>query len=95
MKVEEGFRLALEARRRAEEEDHTWIEAEEEARLVEEKRLKTEEEEEDIRLKAEEEARLDEGERLKVEDHEITHMKAEEGFRLALASRRRAEEEQQ
>ena len=39
-----GVCLALEARQRAEEE-HTWIEAEEEARLVEEARLKAEEEE--------------------------------------------------
>ena len=39
-----GLRLSLEARQRAEEE-HTWIEAEEEARLVEEARLKAEEEE--------------------------------------------------
>ena len=43
MKVEEGLRLALEARRI--EEEHTRIEAEEEARLVEEARLKAEEEE--------------------------------------------------
>ena len=35
-KVEEGIRLSLEARRRAEEkEDHAWLEAEEEARLIE------------------------------------------------------------
>ena len=33
-----------------------WIEAEEEARLVEEERLKSEEEDENLRLKAEEEA---------------------------------------
>ena len=39
-----GVRLALEARQRLEEE-HTWLEAEEEARLVEEARLKAEEEE--------------------------------------------------
>ena len=56
LKVKEGVCLAPEARRRAEEEEHTWIEAEEEARLVEEKRLKAEEEEEDVRLNAEEEA---------------------------------------
>ena len=55
MKVEEGLRLALEARRIEEEEDHTRIEAEEEARLVEEERLKSEEEEENLRPKAEEE----------------------------------------
>ena len=36
LKVEEGVHLALEARRRAdEEEDHTQLEAEEEAYLVE------------------------------------------------------------
>ena len=44
LKVEVGVRLALGARQRAEEE-HAWIEAEEEARLVEEARLKAEEEE--------------------------------------------------
>ena len=44
LKVEVGVRLALEARQRVEEE-HTWLEAEEEARLVEEARLKSEEEE--------------------------------------------------
>ena len=53
MKLEEGIRLDLEARRIEEEEEHTWIEAEEEARLVEEERLKYEEEEEDVRLKDE------------------------------------------
>ena len=35
LKVEVGVRLALEARNRVEEE-HAWLEAEEEARLVEE-----------------------------------------------------------
>ena len=35
LKVEVGLRLALEARQRVEEE-HTWLEAEEEARLFEE-----------------------------------------------------------
>ena len=44
LKVEVGVRLALEARRRVEEE-HTWLEAEEEAHLVEEARLKAEKEE--------------------------------------------------
>ena len=39
-----GIRPALEARQRVEEE-HAWLEAEEEARLVEEARLKAEEEE--------------------------------------------------
>ena len=39
MKVEEGLCLALEARRIDEEEEHTRIEAEEEACLVEEERL--------------------------------------------------------
>ena len=42
MNVEEGVRIALEARRRTEEE-HPWLEAEEEACLVEEARLKAEE----------------------------------------------------
>ena len=44
LKVDVGVRLALEARQRL-EEDHAWIEAEVEARLVEESRLKVEEEE--------------------------------------------------
>ena len=43
-KVEEGVRLDLDARWRAEEE-HARLEAEEEAHLVEEARMKTEEEE--------------------------------------------------
>ena len=41
-----GVRLALEARQKVEEE-HTWLEAEVEERLVEEARLKAEEEEQD------------------------------------------------
>ena len=44
LKVEVGVHLALEERQIVEEE-HTWLEAEEEARLVEEARLKAEEEE--------------------------------------------------
>ena len=44
LKVDVGVRLALEARQR-EEEEHTWLEAEVEARLVEDARLKSEEEE--------------------------------------------------
>ena len=46
MKVEVGVRLSLEARQRVEEE-HAWLEAEEEAHLVEESRLKAEEEKQD------------------------------------------------
>ena len=48
LKVEEGVHLALESRRRAEEEEeeeHARLEVEEEAHLVEEARLKAEEEE--------------------------------------------------
>ena len=45
MKVEEGFCLSLEAMRRAKEEDHAWLEAEEEAHIVEDAILKAEEEE--------------------------------------------------
>ena len=41
LKVEEGVRLSIEARWRAEEE-HALLEAEEEARLVENERLKYE-----------------------------------------------------
>ena len=44
LKLEEGLCLALEASQRVEEE-HAWLEAEVEARLVEEARLKSEEEE--------------------------------------------------
>ena len=44
LKVDVGVSLALEARQRVEEE-HAWLEAEVEARLVEEARLKAEEEE--------------------------------------------------
>ena len=44
LKVDVGVRLALASRQRVEEE-HAWPEAEMEARLVEEARLKAEEEE--------------------------------------------------
>ena len=44
LKVDVGVLLALEARKRVEEE-HAWLDAEVEARLVEEARLKAEEEE--------------------------------------------------
>ena len=44
LQVEVGVRLALEARQRAEEE-HTWLEAEDETCIVEEARLKAEEDE--------------------------------------------------
>ena len=44
LKVNMGVRQALGARQRVEEE-HAWIEAEVEARLIEEARLKAEEEE--------------------------------------------------
>ena len=43
LKVVEGVRLALEARQR-EEEEHAWLEAEEEVHIVEEARLKAYEE---------------------------------------------------
>ena len=43
LKVEVGVRLALKAIQRAKEE-HAWLESEEEARLVEEARLKYEQE---------------------------------------------------
>ena len=57
LKVEYGVRLSLEAKQRAEEE-HTRLEAEEEACLIEEANLKSEEEEYarlEARMKAEEE----------------------------------------
>ena len=44
LKVEVGLRLALEARQIVEEE-HTWLEAEEETCIIEEARPKAEEEE--------------------------------------------------
>ena len=49
-------------------EEHAWLEAEEEARVVEEARLKTEEEEQ-ARLKAKEEDQIAEEARLKAEEH--------------------------
>ena len=56
LKVEEGVRFTLEARRRAEEEEqHSQLKADEEACLVEEARLKYEEEKEGYaRIEAEE-----------------------------------------
>ena len=77
MKVEEGVRLVLEARRRAEEEhdkQHTRLKVEEEARLVEKKSLKSEEE--DLRLKAEDEYRLVEEAMLKSEQEDQENLKA-------------------
>ena len=57
-KVEEGVRLALEARKRSEEEEqHVRLEDKEEARLVEEARLKYEEEDQ-ARLRSDKEARI-------------------------------------
>ena len=79
MKVEKGVRLAPEARRRSEEEEHLRIEAEEEAHIVEDARLKAEEEEEDLQLKAEEEAQLADEARLNIEEHECARLKVEEG----------------
>ena len=49
--MEEGFHLAVEARRREEGGQHAYLKAEEETRLVEEARLKSEEK--DLRLKSE------------------------------------------
>ena len=72
-----------------------WIETEEEARFVEEERLKSKEEEKYLQRKDEEEARLAEGARLKVEEHERARLKLEEGVCLALESRWRVEEEQE
>ena len=93
LNVEEGLRLSLEAIRiEEEEEEHTRIEAEEEACLVEEERLKSEEEEDNLLLKAEEEARLTEGAKLELEEHERARLKVEEGVGLALESIRRVEE---
>ena len=53
------------------------IEAEEEARIVEEVRIKDEEEEEDLRLNAEDEDRLAESARIKLEEHERARLKVE------------------
>ena len=68
MKVEEGVRLTLEAGRRSEEEEHARLNYEEEARRIEEARLKYEEDY--LRLKAKDEARLVEEARLKYEQEE-------------------------
>ena len=86
MNVEDGIRLALEARRIEEEEEHTRIEAEEEAHLVEEERLKSEEEEQNLRLKAEEEARIAEAERLKVEGCQFSECHRTMNFNYTHAS---------
>ena len=43
LKIEEGVRISLEVRQRAEEE-HAWLDTEEEAHPIEEARLKSEEE---------------------------------------------------
>ena len=56
MKVEEGVHLALETRRRAEEEKHVRLEAENEACLVEDASLKSEEEDAYLWIEAVEEA---------------------------------------
>ena len=96
MKLEEGLRLSLEVRPIAEEE-HTRLEAEEEARLVEqaslkseeeqytrlEARLKDEEEEEDLLLKAKEEAQLTEEARMKEEEAEKAELRDDEEVRLS------------
>ena len=67
------MRLSLEARRR-EDEEHVWLEAEEEACLVEEAKLKYEEEEQ-ARLRDDEEARLAEEARRKAEEHKCAWLK--------------------
>ena len=69
------------------------LDSEEEARLVEEARLKFEEE--DLRLKSEKEARLAEEAMLKVEEHQRAQLKVDEGIRIILEEIRRAEEEQE
>ena len=75
LKVEEGFRLALELRRRKVGEQHEPLKAEEEARLVEEARLKSEEE--DLRMKSKDEARLVEEARLNSDKEEQARLKTE------------------
>ena len=69
--------LALESRRRAEEEQqqHAQLKAKEEARLVEEVRLKLEEE--DLRLNSEVRARLVEEARQKVDQEYQASLKEE------------------
>ena len=68
MKLEQGVCLALEARQRAEEDQHARLKAEEKGWFVEESRLKYIEE--DLRLKDEDEARLVDEARLKSEQEE-------------------------
>ena len=67
MKVEEGVRLALDLRRRAEdkEDQNTRLNTEEEETLVGKARMKSEEE--DLRLKSEDKTRFVEKKRLKDE----------------------------
>ena len=58
LKLEEGVCLDLEVRQISEEdEEHTWLDSEEEAHLIEEARLKYEEEEK-AWIRTDEEARL-------------------------------------
>ena len=79
MKVEERLCLVLETRQRADEEDyHARIEADEEARLNKEARLKTEEEEQ-ARLKYDKEAHLAKEAGQKAEEHKHTRLKVGEG----------------
>ena len=68
MKVEEGVRLAFEARQRAEEE-YLGLK-------YEDARLKSEAEEQ-VHLKAEEDAQITEEARLKAEEHKRARMKVE------------------
>ena len=59
MEIQDGVFLALEARRRAEEDEYySRLKDEYDARLVEEARIKYEEEKEGLRLMAEEEAQI-------------------------------------
>ena len=74
------------------EEEDLRLKYEDEARLFEEARLKSDQEEQ-AHLKAEEEACLDKYKRQEAKKNEHAQLKVEEGVCLALEAIRRAEEE--
>ena len=85
MKVEEGVHIALEARRRSEEE---YLGLKDEYA-----RLKSEAEDQAC-LKDEEEDQISVEARLKAEDHKCARLKVEEEFLLTLEARQQAEKEE-
>ena len=67
------------------------LNSEDNARLVEDARLKSEQDEQ-ARLNAEDQTHLVEESRQEAKEHEHAQLKVEEGVRLALEERRREEE---